>query len=239
MSALKRIRPSAYTAAAAPDLIAGLRNRNPDVRLHMVSLLAELSPDPGTAVPALISVLREPVDSDTRSTSMNGSSTYAGPAYEAARALATIARDTASAGAAVAALTEVVQSGPAQRKASAAKALGEFGPAAAQAVPALIAMLEHSPAGKTPETDAAAATRALGRIALGSPAESQAVAALAAALKSGEITIRESALRGLQPFGALAAGAIPTIREMKDKDPSPIVREAAASALEALKDGSK
>jgi HEAT repeat protein len=240
MSALVRIRPSALTSAAATDLIAGLRNRNPDVRLQLVSLLAEISPDPGTAVPALITVLSEPVDSDKRAMGMTTISiTYSGPAHQAARALGRVARDTASADAAIAALTEVVRSGPAQRKASAANALGEFGPAGAKAVPALITFLEHPPASETSSTDSEAATRALSRIAPGTPSANQAVAALTAALKSKDSSTRESAVEALKPFGAAAIGTIPTLREMKEKDSIPTLREAAASALEALKDGSK
>jgi HEAT repeat protein len=242
-TALGRIRPSALTPAVTPLLIAGLASREQDVRLHSVALIGRMSPDPRVAVPALIAVLREPYDSDQqRMVGQLAMVAYAGPAQEAAQALGRIAPGTPAAGQAISALTEVVRSGPPRRRAAAAKALSQFGPAAAEAVTGLITFLEEAEAAKQMTEDGASAARALGRIAPSTSAADKAVAALSAVLKSDSVPTREAAIESLQSFGPAAANArsvISTLRELNEKDPVPSIRRAAASALEALKAGSK
>jgi HEAT repeat protein len=238
--ALGRIRPSALTKAVAPALIEGLGSHDPDVRLRIVSLLARISPDVGTVVPALIKVLNEPIDSDQASTEgVTAVTTFTGPAHKAAEALGRLALGTPAAGQVIAALTEVVRSGPPQRRASAADALGQFGADAALAIPALVTMLGEAEAGKQSTDDQASAAEALGRIAPGTASADQAVAALTTALKSDSIATRRTALEALPSFGHASAGAIPQIRSLKENDPIPNVRKAAASALERLKDASE
>jgi HEAT repeat protein len=238
--ALGRIRPSALTRAAAPALIEGLKNHDPDVRLRIVSLLARISPDVRTAVPALIAILNEPIDSDQATTEgRTAVTTFTGPAHRAAEALGRLAPGTPASGQAVAALTAVVRFGPAQRRASAADALGQFRKEAAPAVPALVSMLGEAVAGEESTNDKASAAEALVRIAPGTSAADQVVAALTAALKSNSIATRRAALLALPSFGQTSAGAIPQIRALKESDPIPNVRKAAASALEELEDRSK
>jgi HEAT repeat protein len=240
LSALSKIRPSALTKAAATDLIAGLRNGNRDVRLRMTTLLGRITPDPAAAVPALIMMLKEPVESDVKTMGDRRMQTsYEGPAQEAARALSRIGRDTPEEGAAVAALIEVLRSGPAQRKASAADALEEFGPAAIKAVPVLITMLEKAAASTAVNTDGETACQALARIAPETPAAIQAITALTAALKSESTPTREAAIRALERFGAAAGSAIPALREIAEKEKVPNIRKAAKSTLEAVQDGTK
>ncbi len=240
---LGRIRPSALTAAVIPLLIAGLGNRERDVRLHSVSLIGRMSPDPRLAVPALIAVLREPYESDQQSVAGRMMTiSYVGPAQQAAGALGRIAPGTPAAGQAISALTEVVRSGPPRRRAAAAKALAQFGPAAAEAVTGLIAFLEEADASNQMTEDRQSAARALGRIAPGTSTADKAVAALSAVLKSHSTPAREAAIEAIRSFGPAAANTpsvIPTLRELNEKDSVPSIREAAASALKALKDGSK
>jgi HEAT repeat protein len=238
--ALARIRPAALTSAVAPALIEGLGNHDPDVRLRMVSLLSRISPDAHTAVPALIAVLNEPIDSDQASMEgVNAVTTFTGPAHEAAKALGRLAPGTPAAGQAIAALTKIVQAGPPQRRASAAGALGQFGKDAAVAVPALVSILGETEAGKEPTDEKASAAEALGRISPGTSSADQAVTALIATLKSQSTATRRAALEALPSFGPAAAGAIPQIRAVNESDPNPTVRKAAASALEKLEDGEK
>jgi HEAT repeat protein len=237
--ALGRIRPPAVSSAVAPALIAAIGNRDREVRLHLVTLLGRLAPDARLATPALIAVIKEPIESDQRVVDRTAYATFSGPAYAAIQALGRLAPRTESAGAAIAVLAEVVRSGHPQRRASAAQALGEFGPAAAPAVPALIAFLKEAAASKVPTRDGDAAAHALGRIAPSTPTAGDAVAALAAALSSTERLTREAAITALLPFGPKAAPAIPAIRALKDKDPETRVREAASEAMDKLEAGSK
>ncbi|MGO9470146.1 MAG: HEAT repeat domain-containing protein [Isosphaeraceae bacterium] len=238
---LGRIGPSALTPAVIPLLIAGLGSRERDVRLHSVTLIGRMSPDPRLAVPALIAVLREPYESDQqRVAGQMMTILYAGPAQEAAAALGRIAPGTPAAGQAIRALTEVVRSGPSRRRAAAAKALAQFGPAAAEAVTALIAFLQEAEASQQMTEDRASAARALGRIAPGTSTAEKAVAALSAVLKSHSAPARQAAVEAIRSFGPAAAGTppvIPTLRELNENDPVPHIRQAAASALEALKAG--
>src|SRR5262249_43885640 len=118
-------------------------------------------------------------------------------------------------------------------------ALAQFGRDADRAVPALVTMLGTAQADKESRNDQASAAEALGKIAPGTSAADQAVAALTAALKSHSIATRRAALKALPSFGQASAGAIPQIRTLEASDPIPNVRKAAASALEELKDGSK
>src|SRR5262249_50767217 len=130
--ALARIRPQALSSAVVPDLIAGLKSPDRDVRTRIITLISRLSPDVGQVTPPLIAVLKEPLDSDGGRVGPGMTIVPAGPAHDAARALGQLAPGTKSADDAIKALTEVVESGPDQRKGSAAEALGHFGPAAAR-----------------------------------------------------------------------------------------------------------
>jgi HEAT repeat protein len=241
IQALRRIRSSALTKAVSPSLIDGLQSHDPDVRVRIIALLAQISPDVREAAPALIAVLKkEPVDSDESTT--EGSppvTTFSGPAHEAAAALGRIAPGTSQAGPAIAALTDVIQAGPPQRRASAIDALGRFGKEAAVAVPALVAVLGEAESGDEPTGDKASAAAGLGRIAPGTSSADQALAALTAALKSSSPSARRAAIQALPSFGHASASTIPRIRTLKESDPMPSVRKAAESALEKLEEEPK
>jgi HEAT repeat protein len=100
-------------------------------------------------------------------------------------------------------------------------------------------MLGEAEAGEESTSNKASAAEALARITPGTSAADQAVDALTAALKSNSIATRRAAVSALPSFGQASAGAIPQIRALKESDPIPNVRKAAASALEELEDGSK
>jgi HEAT repeat protein len=237
--ALGGIRPPAVSKAVVPALIAGLGNRDREVRFRVVALIGRLAPDAHVAVPALITILREPSDSDQPVEGMSIYTSYSGPAHAAARELGRIAPGTDSAGEAIAALTEVVRSGPPRRRAAAASALGAFGAAAAAAVPAVITLLRENAASEVPSRDGESTARALGRIAPNTPSAAKAVTALTDALGAHSEPTREAAVTALASFGSQAAGAIPAIRTLQEKDPNPGVRKAAAATLEKIKAGSK
>jgi HEAT repeat protein len=238
--ALGRIEPSGLSKAAVPTVIEALGSSDRDMRLAMIRLLAQLSPDVSAAVPALSAVMKkEPIDSDQRVSGPAMQATYIGPAQEAADTLGRLAPGTPACGPAIAALAEVVRSAPQQRRAAAATALSRFGPAAAEVVPALISMLAAAEPPNEPTGDRAAAALALGRIAPGTSFSEQSIAALTAVLKSDEIGTRTAAIRALTSFGQAAASAVPQISAIEEKDPIPNVRKAAAAALEKLKVGEK
>jgi HEAT repeat protein len=236
---LGRIRAAALTPAVAPILIAGLGNPDRAVRVHIVALLGGIAADAQTTVPALISVMREPFDSDQREMGDRLSVSYVGPAQQAAQTLGRIAPGTPTASQAIAALTEVVRSGRPERRAAAADALGRFGPAAAAAVGPLIVMASESPTSTDSADNRPAAIRALGRIAPGTASSKEAVATLTGAIKSHSAPIRVAAIEALRAFGPAAATAIPTLRSIRDNDADTKTKQAAAGALEALKDESK
>jgi HEAT repeat protein len=237
--ALGRIQSSSLSTAVLPDLVKGLGSRDRVVRMDIIGLLSRLHPDANAVVPALITVLREPIDSDAMSMGNGGSISYIGPAHDAARALATIAPGTSAAEPAVTALANVVQNGPAQRKASAANALSSFGHAAVGAVPALVEMVGEAARSKVQNGDGASAAGALSEIAPGTPAAGAAASALIAALKAESIPTRTAAIEELAKFGSAAAAALPTLRELRENDPTPAVRRAAESALDKLEKGAK
>ena len=202
IDALGRIGPPAVSSAVAPALIAALGNSDREVRLHIVTLLGRLNADARLVTPALIAVMKEPIESDRGVADRAGYASFAGPAHAAMQALGRVVPRTGSAGEAIAALAEVVRSGPPQRKGSAANALGQFGSAAAPAVPALIAFLNQAAARKGPTRDGVAAVQAIGRIAPGTPTAGDGVTALKAALSSGERLTREAAAQALAKLEA-------------------------------------
>ena len=238
--ALGQIKPPAVSAAAVPDLIEGLSNPDRDVRVQVVALLSRLGSDARPAIPALIKTLKEPVNSDRVVSGGAGgaaTSTYAGPAHDAAKLLGRIAPGTGSATEVIAALADVVRSGARQRAASAAKALGEFGTSAAETVPDLIEMLKADDPSQTstPTHAGEAAAAALARIAAGTDGASTqaALAALETALSAQSRHTRAAAIRALQKFGPKAADALPQIKALMD-DPDSRVRKAASEAIETL-----
>jgi HEAT repeat protein len=234
--ALARIQPSALSPAVMPLLIDGLKNRDRNIRLHLVSLVGRMSPDPGLAVPPLIAVLREADKSDERQ--MAGTmamASHAGPAQEAAQVLGRIAPGTPGAEATINALYEVVQSGPPQRRAAAARALGRFGHAAARAVPGLIAYLQDAVASKQTSEDGPAAARSLAQIAPGTPDAKKAAEALSAAFKADFAPAREAAVKAIASFKKDEAGSndlISQLTMLHENDRVPVIRAAAESALE-------
>jgi HEAT repeat protein len=232
--ALNVVRPSSISAANVRLLVSAVKNPDPDVRYEIIVLLSRSEKNAREAIPAFIEALKEPTDTDRPVVSAGPvvGNPLTGPAYVAAQALGRVAPGTAAAGHAVAALTEVLQSGPPGRRPSAASALGQFGPEAAQAIPALAGML-----GDTAESESSANEKtfadALGRIAPGTRSAQAAITALTAALKSKSAAKREATAKAIERFGPKAKDAIPQLRTLLS-DPDPKVCSAAAAAIKSL-----
>ena len=111
-------------------------------------------------------------------------------------------------------------------------ALGTFGPRAEVAIPDLIAVLKQSNDDKAQLENGKAAARVLGEIGPGTPSSDTVVNALAQnGMASPSKETRLAAIMALARFGPRAASAIPVIRTLKETDPEPEVRRAAAGVL--------
>jgi HEAT repeat protein len=230
-SAIAALGRNAPGTEAAEAVVAALTNivlsGNPAQRYGAVAALGEFGPEAALAVPALLEVLKQEATASQRP---------AGAGQWASYVLGQIAPGTASAGAAITALTDLVRSGNPDTREVAADALGKFGPEAAAAVPALIKALRTiaaSKAGSRDEWGVKSVCFALGRLAPGTASEDEAVTALIEALDSKSGDTRVWAIRTLPQFGPKAAGAIPRLRAFQ-KDRTPAISEAAASALKSL-----
>jgi HEAT repeat protein len=223
-------KPPAITEAAVPDLLAGLKSTHMRVRSEATTILAALKADARAAIPELLRMLNEPLDSNVVSV-MSPNGTF-DPGCAAVFALGRIAPESPEAKQVITALIEVMRSGATSRGGWAAVALSEFGPAAAEAMPLLMKIIkEDNPENKFERVSSAAI--ALGKIAPDLPTGDQAVAALRAALDTKDSMCRECAINALVNFGPRAAAAIPRIQELK-KDRDGSVRNAAAKAVVAI-----
>ena len=244
MHGLGRIRPSALTPAVIPLLIARARKSRAGRAAALGLAHRQDVARSRLAVPALIAVLREPYESDQqRMAGQMMTISYVGPAQEAAQALGRIAPGTPAAGQAISALAEVVRSGPPRRRAAAAKALAQFGPAAAEAVTGLIAFLRRSRSQQADERRCV-----IGRPSPwdGSPRVPPAPTRRWPLFRPCSSLTRPRPARPRSERSDLSGrrrpstrAVIPTLRELNEKDPVPNIRQAAATALEALKAGSE
>lgn len=242
-SAFARPRQPPFSAEAIPRLVKALGSPDRKVRSHAARALYLHGGNPraSAAIPALLAVLREPIDPDLARRLGLGqvvSVRDGDPADMAALVLGRLAPGTESAGEVIAALAEVVRSGHPSRRSSAAGALGEFGPAAEPAVPVLTRALREGLATQEnylPYVGQEAA-RVLGRIAPGTRSADEAVAALTEALdlRPGiPAGSRLAAIEALKGFGPAAARAIPRLRDGQ-KSPDGHLRLAAEKALAAI-----
>jgi hypothetical protein len=236
-----RSRPPAFSAEVIPLLVAALGSRSRGVRYHAATALAPHATDPraAVAIPALLALLREPIDLDrVRRPAFDWSYMSEDPAREAASVLGKLAPGTESAGEIIEALTEAVRAGHPLRREAAASALGEFGPAAEPAVPPLIQVLRDDLASKEGSNfyDGASAARALARIAPGTRSADDALAALIEVVDvcpERRTDLLYAAFKALPAFGAKAARALPRLRTWQ-KDSDSRVKMAADKAVMAI-----
>jgi HEAT repeat protein len=128
--AFARSRPPAFSAEAIPRLVAVLGSRTRGAQYYAARALSPHASDPraAVAIPALLALLREPIDLDrVRLPAIDRNYVNRDPAREAAFVLGKVAPGTESASEVIAALTGVVRADHPSRRASAANALGDFG----------------------------------------------------------------------------------------------------------------
>jgi HEAT repeat protein len=241
---LTRSRAPAFSAEVIPELVAALGSRSRIVRAYAARALYLHAIDPraAVAIPALIALLREPVDAGlVRPPEFGQPIDLDGwdPCELAMFLLVELAPGTGSAGVVVAALAEVVRSGHPSRRTTAIRVLDNFGPAAEPSIPALIRAFREDLA-RTDECrhfDCQAAARELGQIAPGTKSAEAALEVLIEAADSrrpeAHLETRTAAIGALPAFGAGAVRALPRLRDLR-KDPSPRLRAAADRALTAI-----
>jgi HEAT repeat protein len=244
--AFARIEPPAFSAAAIPALVAALGSHSRIVRSHAARALYPHDRDPraAVAIPALLTLLREPIDPEVLRPPVSVQSRdWSGwdPSVLAAHLLGSLAPGTRSAGEVIAALSEVVGSAHRSRRPTAARALGEFGPAARSAIPALVRALRDDIATKADDSYlyGPSAAWALGRIAPGTKSAGEALAALIEALdprSEVRLATRIAAIEALPAFRATDPRIAPLLRAWQ-KDPDPHLRMAADKAATVLDGG--
>jgi HEAT repeat protein len=235
--AMARIRTTALSTESVPVLTAVLRSENPRARAVTCSLLMQFGSDARAAVPELIATARHKQErpaqgapSDPDPPNVNNL---------AIQALGRIAPQTESATEAIIALRDILRVEDRSTWNTAVYALEQFGHSAELAVPELIRGLHKATAGEDTMIDGYSAARALGKIAPGTPAAEQSIAALIEALAAGPPHIRYAVALALGEFGAASARAIPDlIRMLKNSSESePSNADGAAFALGRIAPG--
>jgi HEAT repeat protein len=227
-------------------LIKALKDRDPGVRHSAVLALGGIGPEARAAIPALIAILNEPFVPAPAVPPPAAASPGVGffnrtplaiprdPACEAARALGSIASGMGpsdGADAAIAALTEALQSEHAERRGAAAQGLHTIGPRASAAAQALVAALTKSIAANDDPGNDSWISRALGMVAPGSASAGEAIGALTLALDSKDkVGLRMYAVDSLGRFGPAASAAVPRLRVLQE-EPDGIIAGFARAAL--------
>jgi HEAT repeat protein len=231
--ALGRICPS---ADALPVLLDGLKRPSIEIRRHVVNVLSRMGRDAQGAVPVLLESLNrilaaERIEAELgpggpRDTDARGDFLYA----NLESALGQIGPGSPQAAEIVRALAEAVQSKYPFRHSNAAMALVGFGPQAEPAIPALIAALENATRSSGGTADRYGIIHALAHLAPGTAKEDEALSALIAALESGDEYMISVVPPVLPRFGAKAAVALPTLRQLAS-DPRLNVSQTVAAYL--------
>jgi HEAT repeat protein len=219
-AAFARGSPPAFSPAAIPALVKALGSGNRIVRARAARALEPHAPDPRAvaAVPALLAILKEPIDRGSRrlepwSPGLPADLDDADPVIPAARFLARQAPGTKSAGEVIAALTEVARSDDPVRRQASAAALAEFGPAAEPAVPVLLQVLRKALAarGDSYSFEDRPVAEVLARIAPGTTSAGETIAALTEVMRSGPSDRWGWASDALGAFGPAAEPAVPAL----------------------------
>jgi HEAT repeat protein len=187
------------------DMVAGLRDRDVNIRLRTLDILEALGPTAAPAGPALVKALNDP-NRFVR--------------WAAARALGKVGAVESET--AIPALIGMLSDDDVDLRAAAASTLAGYGPAARTAVPVLLAALASEDTSLR-----VAALRALERIGLES---SPALPVIRDALEARDASVRQGAARLLGKLGPSAREALGSLRSHL-KDSSPEVRAAAQEAL--------
>ena len=228
---IQAFNPPAITPELIPLLTSSLGSKNVRIRSHAASLLGFFGEDATIAVPALLKVLKEPLDPRV-ATLVDPAPMIPDPGSAAASSLGKIAPGTSKGVEVLAALLDAARSGPAERRAWAATSLGGFGTSAQEVVPILIQVIKESDPSQKLDL-VTFAIEALGNIAPDTPAAGQTVEALVPLLKSDYLIVLIKAAEALAKFGSKVEPAIPALRELTSHQ-FPPVREAAAKALKAI-----
>jgi HEAT repeat protein len=238
------------SAAVVPTLLGFLKSPNRIVRCHSAQLLGRIGPEASSAIPVLISLLKEPPAPDPG---------YPDPAVPAARALGRMQPTPET----IAALVEVMGPEKFERYAAADRGLFEFvgppsrdvddhavhahaeswrikaaingladiGPPAVAAVPALFAVYSQTLEGHFLIAQKAI-PEAIARIAASTEAAPGAVAVLIRTLDSDDDFFRQGAAEALVHFGKDATPAIPKLRALQQR--RTFIAGVAAKSLAAI-----
>jgi HEAT repeat protein len=228
---LGRIAPGTRSAGVVITALTGAVESAEQAQWQPATeALAAFGPAAEPAIPALVRNVRTARRSEDRIILFKG--------RLAAGSLAKIAPGTKSAGEAIAALTEVVQSPHIPHRTWAAEALARFGPAADLAIPALVQYLRETLESKDPGSinDTHAVVGVLSKVAPGTKSAGEAIAALIGVVRSPHTAGRDRAAECLGDFGPAAEPAVPTLidglREaVAGKGVSPSFGWSAARAL--------
>ncbi len=196
---------------ALPAVIAALGDSDKQVWSLAIGTIADLGPAAAAAVPVLIDGL------DPRQTSGPRYRKGSEVPFRSAYALSRIGPS------AIPPLLETLKSNDPFARAAAARALGGMGPAAKNAIPPLIENLRGDEPLERRET--IDALGAIGR---------ECVAPLAAALGSGEASVRAGAALSLAQIGAEAKSLAPKIADLAATEHDPAVRGALFAAIPKL-----
>ena len=216
------------TSTVIPVLSEALRNGKDKARPIAALLLGRTGPEAISAVPALIAILKTPLD-PAISRSALGQMQQDAPC-SAARALGLIS----SSDEVITALTATLKSDLDYRHGAAAYGLAQIGDRARVAAPALVDAYKKWQDSKNRAISGHWMTIALGRLAPNSAAQADAVQALVRALDDKDASIRAQAAESLGKFGKNAAAAIPKLQNLKDSPGPRQVRHAASTALDAI-----
>jgi HEAT repeat protein len=214
-------------AAAVSSLTGPLESSKPDERALAIVLLGRIGPEASSAIPALVRILKEPVDS-AKARSDRARMQQDAPC-SAARALGQISASDDVIGA----LADVLKSNLDYRHDAAAQGLAVIGDPARGAAPALVGAYKKWQDSKEQAISGHWMTIALGRIAPHSAADADAVKVLIRALDDPDESIRPQAAQSLGKFGKNAAAAIPKLRALKEKNEKG-AGSAASAALNAI-----
>jgi HEAT repeat protein len=226
------------TSVVVPSLIDSLKDPNRRIRYHAARLLGRVGPEANAAVPVLMAMLKEPVDSPL-GTLMNDRWFNQHPEREAAIALGRIAPNDATIRWTIEVLSagKPDEPGTPERWICAAAVLGEIGPPAGRAVPALIAALNQlldskkGIPGLSPMADA---------IVRCSPQPAYSAAAIAVLIRLLDPRYQSSGTRYavveiLGRIGRAAAPAIPKLKELQtESDLAKYARDAASATVATI-----